>query len=273
MPYIATDLDAFDSAQGVAGATALPLQHVLGGLALLWRWCWRQKTDAVTGDQLAAHFGSTAPGLATALVAFGFLEARGNAYRVRGAARYLHIAAVRSAAGKKRAAGAKRGARGQLLTSTSPAHAGEPASTSPAAHQHATSPSATSDERRATSRQKSLAGSAAAAPRPGWKELIDRLTTTYQRLQGAKYDFRGDSAKALAAMVDRGVEHTTIEAAWERALGRQGFPLVRTLPELDKHLNHFLGDARGAPAGDLRKGIARAEDFDHLHGPPGEHEF
>lgn len=104
--------------------------------------------------------------------------------------------------------------------------------------------------------------------------MIDRLTSTYQRILGAKYDFRGHDARALREMLDRGVVGEAIEAAWERALRTEGgYPLVRTLVELNKHLNHFLGAARAAPVGDLRKGTVRAEDQDHLHGPAGEHPF
>lgn len=83
MPYIATDLDAFDDADAVAGSTGLSPPLVLGGLARTWRWCWRNKTDRVTAEQLAGFFCSPAPGLPAALVAFGFLEAL-ETYRVRG---------------------------------------------------------------------------------------------------------------------------------------------------------------------------------------------
>ncbi len=260
MPYIATDLDAFDDADAVAGATGLLAPLVLGGLARTWRWCWRNKTDRVTAEQLAGFFCSPLPGLPAALVAFGFLEA-GETYRVRGANRYLHITSVRSKAGQLRASGAQRDSRGRLRkSSTGPAHAGDATSTPPAHHQQRTSPSATSDERRATSDEEALRAPPAppkvrkdpaqkkppAAPaRPGWQALIGRLTDAYQRQWGAKYDFRGDSAKALAAMLDRGNAADVVEAAWARALGSSEFPKVRTLPELDKNLNHFLGAAQG----------------------------
>lgn len=60
-----------------------------------------------------------------------------------------------------------------------------------------------------------------------------------------KYDFGGRDAKALSEMLKRGNTYETIEAAWARALGSSEFPKVRTLPELDKNLNHFLGAAQG----------------------------
>lgn len=164
MPYIATDLDAFDSAQGVAGATTLPIQHVLGGLALLWRWCWRQKSDLVTADQLAAHFGSHAEALPGALVAFGFLEGT-SPYRVRGVERYLRISRVRSEAGKARAAGANRDpATGQLLTSKPLANAGEPASKPPASDQPLQR--AASSEQRMSNSEDLAAGAAVPVESP-----------------------------------------------------------------------------------------------------------
>lgn len=153
MPYIATDLDAFDAAQAVSGATGLPLQHVLGGLALLWRWCWRGKVDRASGEQICALLGSTHAGLLPALLAFGFVEGPGeHGYRVRGVARYLHISAARSAAGKVRAATAKRSSTGRLESSTPPAPNQHVLDSQPAPNQHATSSgpalTATSDERR-----------------------------------------------------------------------------------------------------------------------------
>lgn len=166
MPYIATDLDAFDAAQGVSGATGLPLQHVLGGLALLWRWCWRGKVDRASGEQVCALLGSTHAGLLPALLAFGFVEGLGeHGYRVRGVERYLHISAARSAAGKVRAANAKRSRNGRLqpapsqhVLDGSPAPDQHPASSGPAL-------TATSDERRATSEQTDLPRAPPAGPR------------------------------------------------------------------------------------------------------------
>jgi hypothetical protein len=160
MAYIATDLDAFDDADGVAGAVGLMPPLVLGGLARMWRWCWRNKSDRVTSDQIAGFFCYPAADLRGALAAFGFLELGPESHRVRGVARYLHLSAARSAAGKVRAANAKRGKKGRLESSTSPAHAGQPTSTPPAADQPLQR-RATSDERRAT---KSLRAADAAPP-------------------------------------------------------------------------------------------------------------
>ncbi len=103
MPYIATDLDAFDDAQAVAGATGLSPPQALGG-------------------QLAAFFCSAAPGLAAALVAFGFLEAKGDTYRVRGVDRYLRLSEARRKGGLAARSNLVPGARQKKASflSTSP---------------------------------------------------------------------------------------------------------------------------------------------------------
>lgn len=100
MPYIATDLDAFDDADAVAGATGLSPPLVLGGLARTWRWCWRNKADRVTAEQLAGFFCATLPGLTGALTSFGFLEAMEvGVWRVRGVDRYLRLSEARRRGG------------------------------------------------------------------------------------------------------------------------------------------------------------------------------
>jgi hypothetical protein len=219
VPYIAVDLDAFDDAQAVAGATGLLLPQVLGGLALMWRWCWRNKADRVTAEQLPGWFGFTAPGLAAALVAFGFLEA-GESYRVRGVARYLRLSEVRARAGRARTAAAPRAGSGQLLPSTQPAHAGQPASTPPAADQPFQRAS-NSEQRRA---KKRLAGSAGADPQaplglvglPGasgpppplgddtaddaYKQLVDELFRAFKADRGVDPSPSGRDWKALARL-------------------------------------------------------------------------
>lgn len=249
MAYIATDLDAYDDAQGVAGVVSFGphgLQQVLGGLSLMWRWCWRNKTDRVTSEQVAGFFCYPAADLRGALAAFGFLELGPESHRVRGVARYLHLSAARSAAGKVRAANAKRGEKGRLESSTPPAHAGQPASTPPPTDQPLQR-RATSDERRAT---KSLrAANAPASPKESdWrmKPTIDALCSAYLKVRGVKYPFDGGKeAKCVERLLARAPPETLLPA-WSRALAEGGYPKVATLLEFERSLPHFLGTAPDA---------------------------
>lgn len=88
MSYIAFDLDALNRAPAVARASGLEEEQVIAGLVRLWAWCFREKTDRITKLQVVGHFGADA---CEALVAFSFLEASDEAFRVRGADRYLRV--------------------------------------------------------------------------------------------------------------------------------------------------------------------------------------
>lgn len=186
MPYIATDLDAFDDAQSVAGATGLSPPQVLGGLALTWRYCWRNKVDRVTAEQVAAFFCSPLPGLPGALVAFGFLADLGeHGFRVRGVERYLHISAARSAAGKVRAANAKRSSDGRLEPSKQPAPSQHVLDGQPAPRQQATSSgpalTATSDERISLPSEETPRAAHAAPPPLVLQEQRQKRTRKHSR--------------------------------------------------------------------------------------------
>lgn len=99
-PFIQVSFDAVDGAQAVAGTTGLSVQQVLGGLTLLWRWCWRSKVDQVDGLQLSGHFGANNQDLPGALVSFGFLAPEdGGRFRVRGADKYLRLQEARRKGG------------------------------------------------------------------------------------------------------------------------------------------------------------------------------
>jgi hypothetical protein len=69
----------------------------LAGLVRLWHRCWSDEIDILTGDEVAGAFAfdaSSPNGSARAigaLVAFGFLEPKGEGWRVRGASRYLRL--------------------------------------------------------------------------------------------------------------------------------------------------------------------------------------
>ena len=141
MSFIQVELDAYDRAEGVAGLLGVPTREVMGGLALLWRWCWKEKTDICGEAHLRGFFGGEGRSVVEALEAFRFIERTGDGCRVRGAERYLRISKARAEAGRSRAASAKRDERGRLR----PAIAGEVLDAPPAKHQRPTS--STSEQR------------------------------------------------------------------------------------------------------------------------------
>lgn len=92
MPHIAVELDALNVTPDVAGAAGISDSDALAGLVRTWAYCFRAQTDIVTTGQLAGFFRSgTGEKVAAALVAFGFLEALEDGWRVRGADRYLRL--------------------------------------------------------------------------------------------------------------------------------------------------------------------------------------
>lgn len=107
MSYIAFELDALNVAPAVARSASVSEEVIIAGLLRMWAWCFREKTDTITADQLRGHFGAD---VAPALVAFRFLEAAGESWRVRGAERYLRISEARSKGGKAASGNLKRGA-------------------------------------------------------------------------------------------------------------------------------------------------------------------
>lgn len=89
MSYIAFDLDALNKAPHVARALGCGEDAIIGGLARLWAYCFRETTDHVTTLHVLGLFGVDA---ASALGAFGFLaEVDGDKWRVKGAERYLRV--------------------------------------------------------------------------------------------------------------------------------------------------------------------------------------
>lgn len=108
MPYLAFDLDAMARAEAAARSIGVADTLVKGGLLNLWAHCFKEKTDRVMVIQLAGFFGVVP--IAAPLVAFGFLEEDGDAYRVKGADRYLRVVKGRREGGLKAAGNLKKGA-------------------------------------------------------------------------------------------------------------------------------------------------------------------
>lgn len=115
MPYLAFDLDAKKRVPQVARAAGVQPCEVGWGLLDLWEHVWSSKNDSV-GEMLLDGFFGPNQRIREALVAFGFLESKGDgSYRVRGADRYSRISGVRSEGGKTRITTAKRDSKGRLV--------------------------------------------------------------------------------------------------------------------------------------------------------------
>ncbi len=88
MPYLPVDLDAKRKMGLVARAVGVSPGEVLWGLLELWEHVWRTKADVVTTLYLSGCLGPRMD-LHAALVDAGFLERVGDAYRVKGASKWL----------------------------------------------------------------------------------------------------------------------------------------------------------------------------------------
>jgi hypothetical protein len=185
--YIAFDLDAFDAAESAARHAGASADAMMAGLLRLWRFCWRQRNDVVTPDQLRGVFGID---VGPALVAFGFVAQVGSNYRVRGADRYLRIQEGRSKGGKAASGNLKQNKKKPEATTGSPPadhrlDAGSPPADDRLSHRLYAGLSPTSEQRLATSEQRILQAPAKkpreAKPR---KPPDPRLGPAHRKTQG-----------------------------------------------------------------------------------------
>lgn len=94
MPYTQVDHDAIKRAVAMAPLLGLSPQQAVGGLTMLWAWCWAEKRSRVSALQLEGFLGCGDPRLIEALTDFEFIEPVENMFRVRGAERFLHVQEV-----------------------------------------------------------------------------------------------------------------------------------------------------------------------------------
>lgn len=233
MPYLAFELDAKKRVPLVARAAGVSCGDVAWALLELWEHAWSTASDTVTKTVLAGCVGLS-PGMSEALCAFGFLEAVDGGFRVRGAERYLRVKQAQSAAGKAHASNLKRGTEPGKTKKAAPAPSRLPPG-SPSGSRPALTPS--TEHRAPSTESKSVAPDKPAPPppAPGWQLLVDRMV---QASPG--YAFSGRDAKALKACLEMAKgDGEEVVTRWCRALTRTGFPLVRAIPELAAHWNHF----------------------------------
>lgn len=258
--YIAFELDAMEQVPNVAAACSLTEAQVGWGMAKLWRWCWREKTATVTLTHLRGFFGVD---VSEALEAFGFIERLGPTLRVKGAERYLRIAAGRSKGGHAAKGNLVPGAK-QLAAENQPR--GSPETLS-AASGLPLGLSATSEQRAATSEQLISARVKAARvvrirkPKPDkpadprhYPLKLELIEIFKENQAGAVYPFGARDAGAVTALLAIEPVPERISTVWRKALRATGYPLVRTLPELVKNYAHFVSAAVGRPGVEVFSG-------------------
>lgn len=134
MSFLAVDLKFLElEAPAIARASRIDEDRVIAGHNRLWKFCWANKTNLVSREDLAGMFG---PDRLDALISSAenyTLTPDAEAadfWEVRGVEKYLRVRKSRAEGGKKRAAAAARS--GGKFTSSAPAQAGDAASKTPA---------------------------------------------------------------------------------------------------------------------------------------------
>lgn len=256
MSHIAFDLDALPLVPKVARASSLPEGVIAWGLLQMWEWCWRGKTDAVTSIHLKGFFGAD---VAECLAAFGFLEQRGAAWRVKGAERYLRISKARSEAGKKSRANLRQ-------------FSGKPTGTPPAIVEQVpeqnTGSTANSDERTASSeQQKKLASREKRAPLP---RETDGILEDFAAAGLGKYAWQGAKDGTAWGLLRAHSPPEEIRARWRFGLKADGWLRVATVAQLHAKWND-LGAAMKRPSSTgPPSGAASAKATDWSDYKPGD---
>lgn len=254
MPYLAFDLDAKKLVPQVAKSAGVQTADVGWGLLELWDFVWSKKTATVDTLVLTGCFGPN-DRVIDALVSYGFLEPDGDDFRVRGAERYLRVAAARSEGGKKSAGNLKRGNKAPeppagAEPGKSPGSLPAPAGDQPEGSRGGFPALTASSEQRASNAL--FAGSAEADP-PKKKPKADkpadpRHAPTVKALTDIGFSFRGGHhAKVVTELLALGGSLEAVVEAGRRALAHKGYPTVRALPELLTHWDHFKPPPKPPP--------------------------
>lgn len=265
MPFLRVELDAMKRVGEAARACGATEAEVGWGLCLLWRWTFDEKTATVERRQLRCFFGPH--DVCEALVDAGFLEPDGEAFRVRGASRYLGLREARRrgglAAKQHLVPGARQrkeslGTCPESAESASGQASGLPSALSPSTKHQAPS----TKQETTTSPRKQRAERQEKPTDPRHAPTVKALADAFLAAGNGPLAFDGRQAKAVSALLALGAPEDVL-ARWRRALGRSTYPTVRTPAELAAHWNHFATDS---PANG--KSPIRAET--QQHGEPGD---
>ena len=254
MSHIAVDLKVIEvHAPAVARGAGVSEDRVLAGLVRLWHRCWSTKAVAVTEVEIAGAFGPERLGELIRSMETEFLRKQPDGtFHVCGADQYLRIREGHSKGGhasksnlipggKKRSAPAER----------QPKNSRDQAETPP--RQSSALPPST--EHRAPNTEQKTAP-ASRSPHPDHQSTVAALMAAFRAANGADYPFGPRDGKAVKEMLAVSGQ-PEILAAWSKALGSSEWPTVRTLPELGKHLAHFIAK----PKGDWRDRVDHSKGF------------
>jgi hypothetical protein len=243
LPYIQVTQETWAHAKGVAGVLEISENSAFKLICDLWRWALEEiderKPVETWGDHRTPHASKLFAGatdwkgdaelLTEALEAVGLVRRLDPVgLRVTGLERYataLETRAKRSEAG--RAGAAKRWQNdGKAI-----ANACDGDSKGLAKH---------GQTQTQTQKKESFAGKKPPAPDRPEKQPDPRHAPLVKALMAETpgYAFTGRDAKAVSELLTLGTDQE-IRDRWRRARASNGFPKVRTLPELATHWNHF----------------------------------
>ena len=246
MSHIAVDLKVIEvKAPAVARAAGVTEDRVLAGLVRLWHRCWSCKSDTLKPIEVAGIFGGeNVDALICALLAFDLLEATDDAYRVKGADRYLRIQAGRSAGGRAASGNLNRGKKSPADSRLTPGL--------PPADSRLVSGLSPSTEHRAP--KERIAGKKPPAPpkpESQHQTTIDRLWATWRAAKACDYVPSPRDFRAVKEML-QATTPEAINAAWANALRHVGFPSVTSIHELQPHFGRFSDKAASPEDAPLR---------------------
>jgi hypothetical protein len=243
MPYLPIDFDGREECERAAGVLGVHPGVLSWALQEVWLYTWRRKQagkespDILSELLLLGCLGQlgASPRTPETLVSFGFLERVGDAYRVRGAAKWLFGMEGRSRGG--------HAAKGNLIPGGRKTQPSQPSGPKPktsaalgsglgsaeglAEGQPVGSTSALTANSQQPKESKNTAGEAPAAKEqadPRRRELSDMLCADFSEIRGEKYDFDGPrDGKALGKLLKKGTLQE-IRAKWRKALCGSGLP-------------------------------------------------
>lgn len=237
--YIGVDLKVIEGlAASVGRAGGLSEDAALAGLVRLWHRCWADKITVLSTSEVAGvfAFNMSDPHAQTraigALEAFGFLEAKGVMWRVRGAARYLRLHEARKRGGRASAGNLNKGKSPGLRAGPQPEVVSQLApGSAPALSPSTEHPSPNLE----------------AKPSPRSRVVSDRLVATFLEVRGAKYKFgKSVDGPALARLLKACDSDDEIDRRWRVGLNGVFQQAVSSIAQLDSKWNALTTGSPGA---------------------------
>lgn len=237
MSYIAFELDALNKAPAVARAARVSEDVIIGGLARMWAYCFREQAETLTALQVAGFFAVESDVVA-ALAAFGFLEEAGEVVRVRGADRYKRVAdARRKGAEKTNAARRERTVERRSSDAQATLNA-----RSKSVNERTLNDALTPSTEHRAPKVKALAPAAPSQPRDS-----DRLAAVFSEVTGQAYLWQGAKDGAALAELLKAATLEQVLDRWRRGLkaSADDWASCRTVAQLRQKWND-LADAKPA---------------------------